>query len=176
MDAEDLRYMTGKAYDKNREEDSSRIVIIGGNRWFNYAEMATVWTDLDDVGGGDYDYIMATFHHYSPWTFCGSDQGSYDDTWSSSDIYSPMEEMQDWVNDVGEGMPIYIGEWGVGWGSRYSEMSCNNVRLWYRMFYEDIALVKSIPASVWDDGGWFKIFDHETDSFDNNLADCISGG
>jgi hypothetical protein len=28
---------------------------------------------------------------------------------------------------------------------------------------------------VWDDGGWFKIFDHATNAFANNLIDCISG-
>jgi len=28
---------------------------------------------------------------------------------------------------------------------------------------------------VWDDGGWFRIFDHGSDSFDNNLVDCIGG-
>lgn len=175
MDAEDLRFMTGKAYDKIRSENSDRIVIIGGNRWFNFAEMAEVWTDLDEVGNGDDPYVMATFHHYSPWSFCGSEQGSYDDVWDSSNINDPIEEMQDWANGVGEGMPIYIGEWGVGWGSRYDTMECNNVRLWYQLFHAEVADAKSIPTSVWDDGGWFKIFDHNTDSFDNNLYQCITG-
>ena len=32
-----------------------------------------------------------------------------------------------------------------------------------------------MPTSVWDDGGWFKIFDHGTGSYANNLIDCISG-
>ena len=175
MDPDKLRYMTGLAYDKIRSNDPNRIIIIGGNQWFNYAEMATVWTTLDEVGSGDDNYVMATFHHYSPWSFCGNDQGSYDDSWDSSDILEPIEVMQNWADGVGEGMPIYIGEWGVGWGSRYEEMECNNIRLWYQMFYNDIAAPKSIPASVWDDGGWFKIFDHDTGDFDNNLADCISG-
>ncbi len=28
---------------------------------------------------------------------------------------------------------------------------------------------------MWDDGGWFKIFDHDTGAYDNNLIDCIEG-
>jgi endoglucanase len=86
-----------------------------------------------------------------------------------------MDVMKAWGTTVGKGMPVYIGEWGVGWGSRFAEQDCNNVRLWYQMFHHDIATPKGMPTSVWDDGGWFKIFDHASDSFANNLVDCING-
>jgi len=36
---------------KIRAVDPARIVIFGGNQWFGAAEMATVWTSLDGVGG-----------------------------------------------------------------------------------------------------------------------------
>jgi len=39
------------AYAKIRAVDPARIVIFGGNQWFGAAEMATVWTSLDGVGG-----------------------------------------------------------------------------------------------------------------------------
>lgn len=175
MPAADLRNMTGMAYRKIRAVDPKRIVIIGGNQWFNFKEMAEVWPHLDDVGGGDDPYVMSTFHHYNPWSFCGDHQGDYADTWSSDDIENPMDVMASWATSVGRGMPVYIGEWGVGWGSRYDTMECNNIRLWYQMFHHDIARHKHMPTSLWDDGGWFKVFDHATDSFANNLADCISG-
>ncbi len=175
LPAADLRAMVGAAYRRVRAVDPTRIVLIGGNQWFHYTEMPAVWPHLDDVGGGDDPYLMATFHHYDPWTFSGDHQGDYADPWTNDDIARPMDAMASWAATTGRGMPVYIGEWGVGWGSRYSEMACNNVRLWYQMFDHDMAAPKGMPTSVWDDGGWFGIFDHGAGAFANNLADCIGG-
>lgn len=175
MPPANLRYMTGKAYNKIRNVDAQRIVIIGGNQWFGAGEMANVWPNLNDVGGGADAYVMATFHHYDPWSFSGDNQGDYVDAWTLSNVGNPMDIMQSWANGVGQGMPVYIGEWGVGWGSRYSAMQCNNIRYWYQLFDANYASAKGQPTAVWDDGGWFKIFDHSTNSFNNNLAQCIGG-
>jgi endoglucanase len=175
MPAADLRTMTGLAYAKIRAVDPARIVIIGGNQWFGAAEMATVWTSLDGVGGGQDAYLMSTFHHYDPWTFCGNDQGDYSDAWTDSNISGPMDTMLAWANSVGKGMPVYIGEWGVAWESRYTTMDCNNIRSWYQKLVSQNATPKGIATSVWDDNGWFKIFDLGTKAWNNNLIDCISG-
>ena len=100
MPAVDLRSMTGLAYDQIRAVDSERIVLFGGNQWFGAHEVPEVWTNLDEVGGGSDAYLMVTFHHYDPWTFCGDSQGTYDDAWTDANQ----------------------SEWGVGWGSRYDEI------------------------------------------------------
>lgn len=175
MPAADLRNMTAKAYAKIRAVDATRIVVIGGNQWFGAAEVPAVWTDLSGVGNGDDPYVMATFHHYNPWAFCGDNQGTYDDAWTDADISGPMATMSAWASSVGKGMPVFIGEWGVGWGSRYDQFSCNNIRQWYQKLPADFAAARSMPTAVWDDGGWFKIFDHTSNAFANNLVDCISG-
>lgn len=175
MPAADLRNMTGLAYDQIRQIDSTRIVLFGGNQWFGAHEVPAVWTSLDEVGGGTDPYLMVTFHHYDPWTFCGDNQETYDDAWTDSNQSGPMEEMAEWASTIGAGMPIYIGEWGVGWGSRYSTLSCNNIRQWYTTFDSVYASELGQPTAVWDDGGWFKIFDHGRGQFDNNLIDCILG-
>jgi len=175
MPAADLRTMTGLAYAKIRAVDPARIVIIGGNQWFGAAEMATVWTSLDGVGGGQDAYLMSTFHHYDPWAFCGNDQGDYADVWTDSNISAPMDTMLSWAKSVGKGMPVYIGEWGVAWQSRYTTMDCNNIRSWYQKLDSQNAAPKGIPTSVWDDNGWFKIFDLGAKSWNNNLIDCIGG-
>lgn len=175
MPAADLRNMTVKAYAKIRAVDPARIVVIGGNQWFGAAEIPAVWTSLNGVGNGDDPYLMATFHHYNPWTFCGNDQGSYDDPWTDKDLSQPMDTMLAWANSVGKGMPVYIGEWSVAWGSRYEKFGCNNIRQYYQKLHSQFAAPRGIPTAVWDDGGWFKIFDHATNAFDNNLIDCISG-
>jgi hypothetical protein len=175
MPAADLRSMTAKAYAKIRAVDAARIIVIGGNQWFGAAEVPAVWTDLSGVGGGDDPYLMATFHHYNPWTFCGDNQGTYADAWTEANIAAPMDTMLAWSSSVGKGMPVFIGEWGVGWGSRYDALTCNNIRSWYRTLPNDFAAKRGIGTVVWDDGGWFKIYDHASNTFDNNLADCIGG-
>jgi endoglucanase len=173
MPAAELRSMTAKAYAKIRAVDAARIVVIGGNQWFAAAEVPAVWTDLNGVGGGTDPYVMATFHHYNPWTFCGDNQDTYDDPWTDAQISGPMDTMLAWANSVGKGMPVFIGEWGVGWGSRYDVLTCNNIRSWYQKLPREFADKRGIATMVWDDGGWFKIYDHATQAFDNNLVDCI---
>ncbi|WP_096087438.1 cellulase family glycosylhydrolase [Agaribacterium haliotis] len=173
MPAAALRNMSAAAYNNIRALDPERIIIIGGNRWFNAHEMAETWPHLDQVGKGRDKYLMATFHHYNPWSFHGNHQGDFNDNWNDSHIYSPMDTMIEWANNVGNGMPIYIGEWGTGWGSRYQKMQCNNIRHWYQKFDAQYASLKGQPTAVWDDGGWFKIFDHSSQTFANNLHLCI---
>jgi endoglucanase len=176
MAASDLRYMTERAYDEIRNIDPKRIVVIGGNQWFAANEIPTVWTSLEQVGGGEDEFLMATFHHYDPWSFNGDNQGDYADQWTDDNIESPMKTMQDWSQNVGKGIPVYIGEWGSGWGSRYEIMDCNNIRLWYEKFDAQYARSYGMPTTVWDDGGWFKIYDHDTNEFANNLELCIING
>lgn len=175
MVPETLRDMTGRAYRRIRADDARRIVLIGGNQWFAADEMARVWPDLDAVGGGRDPYLMATFHHYNPWTFNGDNQGDYADPWTEQDMEGPMRLMADWARDVGGGMPVFIGEWGVGWHSVLPTMNCNNVRLWYSLFHARHASDNHMPTAVWDDGGWFQLYDHAREDFSSNLVDCIDG-
>ena len=174
LPAADLRAMVKLAYAKIRAVDPARIVLIGGNQWFAAAEMANVWSDLSGVGDGQDPYLMATFHHYDPWTFCGDNQGTYDDNWTDANLSGPMDTMLAWAQTTGKGMPVYIGEWGVGWGSRYTTLDCNNIRSWYQKMAEN-AQTKGIPTSLWDDNGWFKVWDNGSKSWNNNLVDCIVG-
>lgn len=170
-----LRAMTGAAYARIRAVDPRRIVIIGGNQWFGAAEMATAWPDLDAVGGGGDAHVMATFHHYNPWTFNGDNQGDYADAWTEADVSGPMKLMAAWASTTGRGMPVFIGEWGVGWKSRLPVMDCNNIRLWYAGFDAQHARAFSMPTAVWDDGGWFQLFDNDAQAFSSNLIECIDG-
>jgi endoglucanase len=174
MPAADLRTMVRMAYAKIRAVDAARIVIIGGNQWFAANEMAAVWTDLSGVGNGQDPYLMATFHHYDPWTFCGDNQGSYDDPWTDANLSTPMQTMLTWAKTVGKAMPVYIGEWGVGWASRYTTMDCNNIRSWYEKMGA-AAAANRIPTSLWDDNGWFKVWDVNSKTWNNNLVECLLG-
>lgn len=175
MAPETLRAMTGAAYRQIRARSHDRIVVIGGNQWFGAHEMARTWPNLDAVGGGSDPFVMATFHHYNPWEFAGDNQGDYADAWTDADIREPMKIMDDWARTIGQGMPVFIGEWGVGWGSRLATPDCNNVRLWYSRFHLAHASPMAMPTAVWDDGGWYQLFDHDRNAFNGDLIDCIDG-
>lgn len=176
MPVENLRFMIGKAYDQVRAVNQKRIIIIGGNQWFAADEMAKVWPDLKPVGSGKDAYVIASFHHYKPWEFSGDHQEHYAYPWTKTDLTTPIQTMLNWANGAGKGMPIYISEWGVGWSSVLATMDCNNIRLWYAQMHVHNADESGVPTSLWDDGGWFKIFDHSSGSFDNNLATCLIEG
>lgn len=173
MPPANLRNMTGMAYDRIRAENPQRIIIIGGNQWFGAHEMAITWPNLDEVGGGSDPYLMATFHHYNPWEYHGL--GNLLFPWNDSHISDPINTMLNWSNGVGQGMPVYIGEWGTSWEQYLPTMDCNNIRAWYERLPQ-FAGQEGIPTAVWDDGGWFRIFDHGTDSYNNNLYQCIIDG
>ncbi|MCP2679823.1 glycoside hydrolase family 5 protein [Maricaulaceae bacterium NA33B04] len=175
MAPERVRHMSELAYQEIRAIDAERIVIIGGNQWMGAQEMAVAWPDLSQVGGGEDEFLMATFHHYNPWDFNGED-GDKTHLWTEADIVDPIETMEAWARTTGQGMPVFIGEWGNGWGKQRNSFNCNNVRALYEGFDADYASQRTpaMPTAVWDDGGWFMSWDHETHSFANDLAQCIT--
>lgn len=175
MPAADLRLMSGKAYTAIRAVNPQRIIIIGGDQWFGAYELARAWPNLDAVGGGQDEYVMASFHHYSPWEFAGED-GDHGMNWTDAMLQEPFDTASAWASSVGGGMPIYVSEWGVGWQKQKQTMQCNNIRKWYQEMHYTEATSRHYPTAVWDDGGWFRIFSHATNTFDNDLADCIITG
>lgn len=175
MPGVDLRLMSGKAYAKIRAVNPQRIIIIGGDQWFGPHELARAWPNLDAVGGGEDNYVMASFHHYQPWEFSGQD-GDHAMDWTASMMQASFTTASAWANGIGGGMPLYVSEWGVGWQNQRPVMTCNNIRKWYQEMHYTEAASRNYPTAVWDDGGWFKIFSHATESFDNDLVDCIITG
>jgi hypothetical protein len=175
MEPAKLRNMTELAYNKIRAANSNRIIIIGGNQWFGAHEMAQTWPNLDQVGGGNDAFIMSTFHHYDPWEFNGASNKTF--AWTGSTISNPMQTMEAWNQSVGNNMPIYIGEWGNSWGQYLQADGCNNIKSWYNDFSSEHAENRPItaPTAVWDDGGWFQIWNHGTNDWGSKLFQCVTG-
>jgi hypothetical protein len=175
MEPAKLRNMTELAYNKIRAANSNRIIIIGGNQWFGAHEMAQTWPNLDQVGGGNDAFIMSTFHHYDPWEFNGASNKTF--AWTGSTISNPMQTMEAWSQSVGNNMPIYIGEWGNSWGQYLQADGCNNIKSWYNDFSSEHAENRPItaPTAVWDDGGWFQIWNHGTNDWGSKLFQCVTG-
>lgn len=164
-------------YNAIRAVDSQRIAVITGTGYSTSNDLQNTWYNIDPVGAGSDDYLMATIHAYSPWEFAGDPNQYYGDDYEAlygaDTVYRPMDQAVTWRNGVGLGTPIYIGEWGVAWGSNNVPV-CNNVRYYYQN-YSAYALARGMVTTVWDDGGWFAIWSHATDSWNNNLYDCIDG-
>ncbi|MBF7074153.1 glycoside hydrolase family 5 protein [Glaciecola sp. MH2013] len=175
MEPEKVRRMSELAYNKIRAKNSRRIIIIGGNQWFGAHEMAITWPNLDQVGSGQDAYLMATFHHYDPWEFNGASDKTF--AWNAQTITTPMQTMESWSTSVGNNMPIYIGEWGNSWGQYLRADGCNNIKSWYNDFNSAHASNRPItaPTAVWDDGGWFQIWNHSTNDWGSELFQCITG-
>jgi endoglucanase len=175
MPAAVLRDMSSRAYAQIRSQDPKRTIVISGNQWGGAWELNATWPSLVGVGDGLDPYLMATFHHYDPWTeFHSEDAANRAYPFTDDTLRNPMRTADEWRQRLGVDLPIYIGEWGVGWGKKQSSMNCNNVRLWYQSFPEAAAEF-GMPTQVWDDGGWFEIFNYGSGAFSNNLAECITG-
>jgi hypothetical protein len=175
MEASSVRRMSELAYKKIRAKNPNRIIIIGGNQWFGSQEMANTWPSLSQVGSGSDQYLMSTFHHYAPWEFNGEPNKTF--VWDESTITNEMAIMEQWSTNVGGSMPIYIGEWGNSWNQFLQTADCNNIRSWYDEFADQQASKREIPSptAVWDDGGWFMIWDHATNDWNNSMYQCIVG-
>ena len=175
MEAASVRRMSELAYNKIRAKNQNRIIIIGGNQWFGAQEMANTWPELSQVGNGSDQYLMSTFHHYAPWEFNGDPNKTF--IWDESTITNEMAIMEQWSTHVGGSMPIYIGEWGNSWNQFLQTADCNNIRSWYDEFADQQATKRDIPTptAVWDDGGWFMIWDHATNDWNNSMYQCIVG-
>lgn len=170
-----LRDMSSRAYAKIRAIDPKRTIVISGNQWGGAWELNATWPSLAGVGDGLDPYLMATFHHYDPWAeFHSEDAADRAYPFTDNTLREPMRIADEWRTNIGVNLPIYIGEWGVGWGKRQSTMNCNNIRLWYQSF-PTAAQEFGMPTQVWDDGGWFEVFNYGSGIFTNNLAQCITG-
>ena len=175
MPAAVLRDMSSRAYAQIRSLDPKRTIVISGNQWGGAWELNATWPSLAGVGDGLDPYLMATFHHYDPWTeFHSEDAPNRAYPFTDDTLRNPMRTADEWRQQLGVDLPIYIGEWGVGWGKKQTTMDCNNIRLWYQSFPE-AAQEFGMPTQVWDDGGWFEIFNYGTGAFSNNLSECITG-
>ncbi|MDG0979860.1 MAG: cellulase family glycosylhydrolase, partial [Halieaceae bacterium] len=175
MPAARLRSMSRLAYAQIRAIDPERVVVISGNQWASSNELALVWPDLLGIGNGLDPYLMATFHHYDPWTqFHSEDSPDKAYNYDLNTIENPMRQAQQWQTTIGANMPIFIGEWGVGWGKQWPTMDCNNIRQWYEWFPQS-AQTYAMPTMLWDDGGWFGVFNYGSGRFKNNLAQCVAG-
>ncbi|MBC8374680.1 MAG: cellulase family glycosylhydrolase [FCB group bacterium] len=129
-----------------RVNNPTRIVIYSGHEWSAIDQMMSA-SILDD------DYLMAYWHSYDPWSFAGEGQGTWGTTADINDIVSMFKEAGDW--SAANNIPVMISEFGAVQACDY------NSRMRHYATYVEEALRNNIPFQVWDDGGWFRIYERE---------------
>ena len=123
-----------------------------GNNERRYLLIAGYWTDIEKTCQGGFrmpedtirDREILSVHYYTPWEFCTT---NVQNTWGTEDDVKLMESKINMLKEhfVDEGVPVIIGEYGVG---RNEEASCN-------YFMENLVKLcheNRIATYLWDNG------------------------
>ena len=129
-----------------RTNNPTRIVIYSGNEWSSLEQMMSA-AILDD------EFLMAYWHSYDPWSFAGEGQGTWGTPEEVNSLAAMFKQAADW--STANNIPAMISEFGAVQECDY------NSRMRHYATYVEEALRNNIPFQVWDDGGWFRIYERE---------------
>lgn len=129
-----------------RKNNPTSIVIYSGHEWSSLEQMMSA-TLLDD------DFLMAYWHSYDPWSFAGEGQGTWGSPEDINSLVSMFKQAGDW--SAANHIPVMISEFGAIRECDY------NSRMRHYATYVEEAFRNNIPFQVWDDGGWFRIYERE---------------
>lgn len=146
--------------------NANRYVIIGADSYNAFNRL----TDSSfSVPAGD-SYLIANFHYYNPWNFCGLYTGTWGTASDKSGLAGDLLSVKNWAA-LHNNIPVYIGEYGAADGcdlySRYQ---------WYDTLSAD-ANGDGFAYTAWDDfgnqPGSFQIFHRTAGTFDRNILNGI---
>lgn len=119
--------------------------------------------------------LMITLHYYHamPWTH---DATPHQNTWGTFSDYDQLLERMDEIDSTDPGnfnqgnsplvdVPVNIGEFGVAHRQRLTR-NTDDVLEWYRAVTA-AALERGYTATVWDDNGWFRVFNRGAGNFNH---------
>jgi len=149
-----------------RETNPTRLVLLGGPQWNGHKAVTSLAVPRDP-------YVMINFHYYSPHSFTHGDQPTWgfraDDAvdqvaWDL--VWNDIKSVAEWGQS--HNVPLFCGEFGVMQNNPdKAKKKDRAVQCWYKAVTE--ALVHyGIPFTVWDDGGWFRIFDRHEKTFQSS--------
>lgn len=141
-----------------RKTNPTRIVLFSGHQW------SGSW-DLLQAAIPEDDYLMGYFHSYDPYMFGLEGEGIWGSAGDVNAVKSNFDRVSQWVYDTG--IPAIIGEFGA-------VVECDfNSRSYHYATYVEQAMEHNIPYMVWDDGGWFRIYEREDREW-NYLKDIVT--
>ena len=154
----------------------------GGNNLYRTLVVQCPMTDIDRA----YQYmdlvtdptplsLMTEVHYYTPWSFCGVNEGTF--FWGEDyKIYGQIEEgyQEDYVcsqfNKVREmftskGIPVVLGEFGAQYGNKVKledpelQAKAEESRAYFMQYVTERAKNYGLIPFIWDDGWNFPLMD-----------------
>lgn len=141
-----------------RAANPTRPIMIGGGN-------SNDWRSLVQLQVPDDKNLIATFHYYDPFAFTHETNGDWGTKEDQIEARRAFDTVKVWSNRTG--IPVYVGEFGV------RTENDRTSRLIYYDYVSDLAAREGFPFAAWDDGHWFKVYDRELRSFDEELVQRI---
>ncbi|MCG8702297.1 MAG: cellulase family glycosylhydrolase [Bacteroidales bacterium] len=142
-----------------RKKNPNRITIITGPDWAHYTNLINETVLPKDPN------LIATFHYYDPWSFAGQFQGTWGTKTDIKKCKSNFDKVEKWASK--HNIPVLLGEFGVR-----READHKSRMIWYETV-ADNAISHGMAFTVWDDGGWFQVYDRAARSWDQNVIKRI---
>lgn len=127
----------------------------GGNNAKRHLLIGGYWTDISATSRGYFhmpddpeNRCILSLHYYTPWDFCTTDIRK---VWGSAADGEEMQEKLDIVKEsfIDQGIPVIIGEFGVGFGTEAE----SRIRFCGHLVSRCKAM--GIPCFYWDNGEEF---------------------
>mmetsp|Transcript_1878 Transcript_1878/g.4528 ORF Transcript_1878/g.4528 Transcript_1878/m.4528 type:complete len:373 (+) Transcript_1878:40-1158(+) len=165
MTADQLNRMNAACVSTIRKSNPHRIIMISGLSWDS-----PQWIQSGKLQIPQDDKLMVHIHSYDPWSYCNDNPTQH--SWGSAADRAAMtgwiEQMDAWSKRYG--LPVYYGEFGV----THKQSPSTGRVTWYQARQQAIAKV-GWAAAAWDDCGDFKIFDRDSHTWDQAVADALVG-
>ncbi|WP_164779416.1 CIA30 family protein [Paenibacillus kobensis] len=142
-----------------RDTNPDRPIIIGAGGWNSWRSLVYSMEVPNDPN------LIATFHYYDPYTFTHELTGTWGSESDQLEIRQAFAAVQAWSEK--NHIPVYLGEYGA----RVENDRAS--RLSYYDFVSDLAARSGFPSAVWDDEGWFKVYDRGVRTFDEDIVHNI---
>jgi endoglucanase len=148
--------------------NATRWVIVGADSYNAFNRLTESSFSIPNDGATP--HLIANFHYYNPWNFCGMTEGTWGMSMDKQSLLNDLSSVRNWANNNGN-IPVYMGEYGAADG-------CNLTSRW--AWYDTISADANnlgFAYAAWDDFGSdptsFQIFHRTLGTFDQNILNGI---
>lgn len=157
---EEINDMNKRIISIIRPTNPTRQIIIGAGHWNSWR--ATIY-NLEIPNDPN---LIATFHYYDPYDFSHNSIGTWGTEADKTQIFRAFEKVKKW-SQKNNNIPVYLGEYGAKVENDY------NSRISWYDYVSDVAIHNGFALSVWDDEGWFKLYDRNQRTFNHQVLQAI---
>ncbi len=148
-----------------RQTNPGRFVMIGADKWNAFNRLID---PSFTVPSGD-PYLIANFHYYSPWDFCGNGIGKWGTPADYSKLSNDLISVSNWA--AVHKIPVYLGEYGAC-------ETCDKVsRLKWYSALSAFANADGFAYAAWDNYGQgtdgYRLMSRISGSWERELLDAI---